>query len=139
MVLQARAHPIFSLFHLLELCHHCSKPGAATSGENKKWLGVASHRSGAGSPMGREKPEMGPDDLDYRSALERSAHQLAALTRAIHDLERHGPAVMHEGSTILDTCEQQIKRLSSLAAPGHTGEEIQDGQTHGLASPPPLS
>jgi hypothetical protein len=74
--------------------------------------------------MGREKPEMGPDDLDYRSVLERSAHQLAALTQAIHDLGRHGPAVMQKGSTILDTCEQQIRRLSSQASSGHSGEEI---------------
>jgi hypothetical protein len=66
---------------------------------------------------------MGLEDLDYRSVLERSAHQLAALTQAIHDLGRHGPAVMHKGSAILDTCEQEIRRLSSQAASDHSGEQ----------------
>jgi hypothetical protein len=65
--------------------------------------------------MGRDKPETGLHGLDYSAVLERAAHQLAALTQAVHDLGRHGPAVMQQGSTILGDCEEQIRQLSSQA------------------------
>src|SRR5579864_4395337 len=62
-------------------------------------MGWGSHfsRNGAGSPMGRDKPDMGRQDLDYAAVLERSAHQIATLNQAVHYLGRYGAAVMQEG------------------------------------------
>jgi hypothetical protein len=59
---------------------------------------------------------------DFSALLERSAHQLAALTQAVHDLGHHGPAVMQKGLTILDACETQIRRLSRQAS-GKPGKD----------------
>ena len=74
--------------------------------------------------MGRDKPEKGLRDLDYAAALERSAHQLATLTQAVHDLGRHGPAAMQAGSTILAACEEEIRRLpNSMSRPISLGQD----------------
>jgi hypothetical protein len=68
--------------------------------------------------MRHDEPETDRGDQDYSVVLETSAHKLAVLAQAVHQLGRLGPTVMREGVAILDACEAQIRNLSNRPSDG---------------------